>query len=98
MKAAHAIRQEQSAVSDEVESLAEEILNWARLRKLQINPVQALKLAQGGEVTALDTTYRANLVTGELIVTGADMHWRKTLARHKAESLISRWRQASSNL
>ncbi|MCF8586610.1 replication endonuclease [Enterobacter asburiae] len=98
MKAAHAIRLEQSAVSDEVESLAEEILSWARLRKLQINPVQALKLAQGGEVTALDTTYRANLVTGELIVTGADMHWRKTLALQKAESLISRWRQASRNL
>lgn len=98
MKAAHAIRQEQSAVSDEVESLAKEILSWARLRKIQINPVQALKLAQGGEVTALDMTYRANLVTGELIVTGVDMHWRKTLASHKAESLISRWRQAASDL
>ncbi|MES0301590.1 replication endonuclease [Citrobacter sedlakii] len=98
MKAAHAIRQEQSAVSDEVESLVKEILSWARLRKIRINPVQALKLAQGGEVTALDTTYRANLVTGELVVIGADMHWRKTLARHKAESLISRWRQAASDL
>lgn len=98
MKAAHAIRQEQSAVSDEVESLVKEILSWARLRKIQINPVQALKLAQGREVTVLDTTYRANLVTGELIVTGSDMHWRKTLARHKAESLISRWRQAASDL
>ncbi|MFH0364381.1 replication endonuclease [Escherichia coli] len=98
MKAAHAIRQEQSAVTDEVESLVKEILSWARLRKIRINPVQALKLAQGGEVTALDTTYRANLVTGELVVIGADMHWRKTLARHKAESLISRWRQATSDL
>jgi len=98
MKAAHAIRQEQSAVSDEVESLVKEILSWARLRKIQINPVLALKLAQGREVTVLDTTYRANLVTGELIVTGSDMHWRKTLARHKTESLISRWRQAASDL
>ncbi|MBY0632016.1 replication endonuclease [Enterobacter sp. NIC22-4] len=98
MKAAHAIRQEQSAVSDEVESLVKEILSWARLRKIQINPVQALKLSQGREVTVLDTTYRANLVTGELIVTGSDMHWRKTLARHKAEFLISRWRQAASDL
>lgn len=98
MKAAHAIRQEQSAVSDEVESLVKEILSWARLRKIQINPVQALKLAQGREVTVLDTTYRANLVTGELIVTGSDMHWRKTLVRHKTESLISRWRQAASDL
>ncbi|EFM0635774.1 replication endonuclease [Escherichia coli] len=95
MKAAHAIRQEESAVSEEVESLAQEIMGWAKLRKISINPVQALKLAQGGEVTALDTTYRANQLTGELIVTGADMHWRKTLARHKAETLISRWRQAA---
>lgn len=93
MKAAHAIRREESAVSEEVEYLAKEIMGWAKLRKIQINPVQALKLAQGGEVTALDTTYRANLVTGELIVTGADMHWRKTLARHKAEKLLSRWRK-----
>ncbi|MFZ5254066.1 replication endonuclease [Enterobacter roggenkampii] len=94
MKAAHALRQEESAVSEEVESLAKEIMGWAKLRKIPINPVQAMKLAQGGEVTALDTTYRANPVTGELIVTGADMRWRKTLARHKAETLVSRWLQA----
>ncbi len=95
MKAAHAIRQEESAVSEEVETLAQEIMGWAKLRKISINPVQALKLAQGGEVTALDTKYRANPLTGELIVTGTDMHWRKTLARHKVEALISRWRQAA---
>ncbi|MCK7224976.1 replication endonuclease [Enterobacter kobei] len=94
MKAAHALRLEESAVSEEVESLAKGIMGWAKLRKISINPVQAMKLAQGGEVTALDTTYRANPVTGELIVTGADMHWRKTLARHKAETLVSRWLQA----
>lgn len=94
MKAAHALRQEESAVSEEVESLAKEIMGWAKMRKISINPVQAMKLAQGGEVTALDTTYRANPVTGELIVTGADKHWRKTLARHKAETLVNRWLQA----
>ncbi|WP_440698196.1 replication endonuclease [Enterobacter asburiae] len=94
MKAAHALRQEESAVSEEVESLAKEIMGWAKMRKISINPVQAMKLAQGGEVTALDTTYRANPVTGELIVTGVDKHWRKTLARHKAEILVSRWLQA----
>lgn len=93
MKAAHAIRQEESAVSEEVESLAQEIIGWAKLRKILINPVQALKLAQGREVTALDTTYRANSLTGELIVTGADMNWRKTLAQHKVETLIKRWRE-----
>lgn len=95
MKAAHAIRQEERSMSEEVESLAKEIMGWAKLRKIQITQVQALKLAQGGEVTALDTTYQANHVTGELIATGADIHWRKTLARHKAETLISRWRQAA---
>ncbi|MFW7190996.1 replication endonuclease [Enterobacter sp. BNK-29] len=94
MKAAHALRQEESAVTEEVKFLAKEIMGWAKLRKISINPVQAMKLAQGGEVTALDTTYRANPVTGELIVTGADMHWRKMLARHKAETLVSRWLQA----
>lgn len=95
MKAAHAIRQEESAVSEEIESLAQEIMGWAKLRKISINPVQALKLAQGGEVTALDTTYRANPLTGELIATGADLNWRKTLAKHKAETLIHRWRAAA---
>lgn len=94
MKTAHALRQEESAVSEEVESLAKEIMGWAKMRKISINPVQAMKLAQGGEVTALDTTYRAKPITGELIVTGADKHWRKALARHKAETLVSRWLQA----
>lgn len=82
-------------MSEEVESLAREIMEGAKLRKILINPVQALKLAQGEEVTVLDTTYRVNPLKGELIVTGADMHWRKTLARYTAEALISRWRQVS---
>lgn len=41
------------------------------------------------------TQHSDNPLTGELIVTGTDMHWRKTLARHKAEALISRWCQAA---
>ncbi|HHN9662012.1 replication endonuclease [Escherichia coli] len=94
LKAAHAIRQEESTVSENVAALAEKIMSWARLRKIKINPVQALKLARGEEVTALDTIYRANLITGELIVTGVDMHWRKTLARHQTEDLTLRWRKA----
>lgn len=96
MKAAHALRLEESVVSEEVESLAKEIMRWAKLRKISINPVQAIKLAQGGEVTALDTTYRAKPGTGELIVTGADMRWRKTIALHKADLLIKRWRKTLS--
>ena len=52
-------------------------------------------LAAGHEVTVLDTVYRAHPVTGELLVTGVDIHWRKTLAKHKADTLINRWRQAA---
>lgn len=95
LKAAHAIRQEENAASEDVAVLSDEIISWAKLRKIQINSVQAMKLAQGREVTVLDTTYRANLITGELVTIGADTHWRKTLARHKADLLINRWRQAS---
>ncbi|WP_234781683.1 replication endonuclease [Enterobacter hormaechei] len=95
LKAAHAIRQEENAASEDVTVLSDEIISWAKLRKIQINSVQAMKLAQGREVTVLDTTYRANLITGELVTTGADTHWRKTLARHKAALLLNRWRQAS---
>ncbi|WP_431835335.1 replication endonuclease [Enterobacter ludwigii] len=93
MKAAHAIRQEENALSAEVESLAKEIMSWAKLRNIQITPIQALKLAQGGEVTALDTRYRANHLTGELIVTGSDVSWRKTIALHQAKILIARWKR-----
>lgn len=95
LKAAHAIRQEENEASEDVTVLSDEIISWAKLRKIQINSVQAMKLAQGREVTVLDTTYRANLITGELVTTGADTHWRKTLARHKADLLLNRWRQAS---
>ncbi|ELY2751994.1 hypothetical protein SMC68_004237 [Cronobacter sakazakii] len=68
-------------------------MSWAKLRNIQITPIQALKLAQGGEVTALDTRYRANHLTGELIVTGSDVSWRKTIALHQAKILIARWKR-----
>ncbi|MCW0941527.1 hypothetical protein RZ024_01780 [Citrobacter freundii] len=67
-------------------------MSWAKLRKIQISPVQALRLAQGGEVTVLDTMYRANKITGELVSTGVDMCWRKTIAIYQAEVLINRWK------
>ncbi|EPC0890962.1 hypothetical protein ACRV3R_000231 [Citrobacter freundii] len=95
MKVADAIRQEESVVSEEVQSLSKAILSWARSRKILISPVQALKLARGGEVWVLDNTFRANPVTGELIVTGTDIHWRKMLAHHKAEALLHRWKLAT---
>lgn len=95
MKVADAIRQDESVVSEEVQSLSKAILSWARSRKILISPVQALKLARGGEVWVLDNTFRANPVTGELIVTGTDIHWRKMLAHHKAEALLLRWKLAT---
>lgn len=93
MKTAHAIRQEESSISEEIKFQAKEIMGWAKLRKIHINPIQALKLAQGGEVTVLDTTYQANPLTCELIVTGADMRWRKTIAKYQTKKLIDRWRK-----
>lgn len=53
LKAVHEIRQQESVVNEEIESLAKEILSWVALRKIQNNPVQVLKLVQGKEVTAL---------------------------------------------
>lgn len=50
MKVADAIRQDESVVSEEVQSLSKAILSWARSRKILISPVQALKLARGGGV------------------------------------------------
>ncbi|WP_447723380.1 replication endonuclease [Enterobacter asburiae] len=96
MKAAHAIRQEESAVSEKVESLAKEIMGWARLRKIAINKLQAIELAKGREITTLDKSYRANALTGELVISGTDIHWRKTISTHKTKSLIHRWRKAVS--
>ncbi|HEH4466363.1 TPA: replication endonuclease [Citrobacter braakii] len=96
MKAAHAIRQEESAVSEEVESLAKEIMSWAKLRKIQINKLQAVELAKGRGITALDTIYQANINTGELVITGKDIQWRKTISTHEVEMLVSRWKKAAS--
>lgn len=96
MKAAHAIRQEESAVSEKVESLAKEIMGWARLRKIAINKLQAIELAKGREITTLDKSYRANALTGELVISGTDIHWRKTISKHETKSLIDRWRKAVS--
>lgn len=78
--------------------MADQVMACAKNRKIQISQVQALKLAQGAEVTALDTTYRANRITGELVITGANMNWRRTLARHKAEVLIKRWRESIASV
>lgn len=98
LKAAHEIRQGESALSKEIADLADQVMACAKNRKIQISLVQALKLAQGAEVTALDTTYRANRITGELVITGANMNWRRTLARHKAEVLIKRWRESIASV
>ncbi|WP_239043254.1 replication endonuclease [Citrobacter freundii] len=96
MKAAHAIRQEESAGSEEVEFLAQEIMGWAKLRKIQLNQLQALELARGRSITALDTIYKANNITGELVIIGKDIQWRKTISTHEVETLVGRWKKAVS--
>ena len=89
------IRRREQVLSPEIAGLAGLVQSWAKMKKVLISKPQTLQLARGNEVTVLDTVYRAHPVTGELLVTGVDIHWRKTLAKHKADTLINRWRQAA---
>ncbi|HDS6620661.1 TPA: replication endonuclease [Klebsiella pneumoniae] len=95
LKAAQEIRRREQVLSPEIAGLAGLVQSWAKMKKVLISKPQTLQLARGNEVTVLDTVYRAHPVTGELLVTGGDIHWRKTLAKHKADTLINRWRQAA---
>ncbi|HIH9806588.1 MULTISPECIES: hypothetical protein [Klebsiella] len=47
LKAAHVLRREESEVNREAAGLADQVPAWAKLRKIQINPLQILNLAQG---------------------------------------------------
>ncbi|SCC61661.1 replication endonuclease [Kosakonia oryziphila] len=94
LRAACELRKREQALTPEVETLAGQVQVWAQIKKIQISRVQAIQLARGEKVTALDTVYCANPRTGELVVVGADIHWRKTLAGHKVELLIEKWRKA----
>lgn len=94
LKAAHKIRQQEQVLSPAIAGVAGLILSWAQVKKVQISKPQAIQLARGKEVTVLDTVYRAHPVTGELIVAGVDTAWRKTLANHQANELISRMKKA----
>ncbi|WP_457998703.1 replication endonuclease [Klebsiella michiganensis] len=95
LKAVQEIRRREQVLSPEIAGLAGLVQSWAKMKKVLISKPQALQLARGNEVTVLDTVYRAHPVTGELLVTGVDIHWRKTLAKRKADTLINRWRQAA---
>lgn len=94
LRAAHEIRQQEQVLSPGIAVVAGQVLEWAQRRKIQISKPQAIQLARGNEVTVLDTVYRAHPVTGELIIVGTDQPWRKALADHKADDLMSRWRKA----
>lgn len=96
LRAAYELRKEEQTLTPEIETLARHVQAWAQIKKIQISRVQAIQLARGEKVTALDTVYCANPRTGELIVVGADIHWRKTLAGHKVELLIEKWQKAIS--
>jgi hypothetical protein len=91
MRAAQSLRQMDEKVTPLVASVAEQVKRWAKIRKVTVSEHQAIQLAMGKEVTVLDTVYQANLVTGELIVAGMDKQWRKSIAKHKATDLVSRW-------
>lgn len=91
LRAAQSLRQMEEKVTPLVADVAEQVQRWAKIRKITVSEHQANQLALGKEVTVLDTVYRANPVTGELIVVGMDPQWRKSLAKHKATDLVSRW-------
>lgn len=91
LRAAQSLRQMEEKVTPLVAGVAEQVQRWAKIRKITVSKHQANQLALGKEVTVLDTVYRANPVTGELIVVGMDPQWRKSLAKHKATDLVSRW-------
>ncbi|WP_392989736.1 replication endonuclease [Serratia ureilytica] len=92
LKTAHALRQSEQILSPSIASVAGRVLEWAQIKKVQISKPQAVQLARGNEVTVLDTLYRAHPVTGELIITGTNLPWRKTLSKHKVGELVSRWK------
>lgn len=91
LRAAQSLRQMEEKVTPLVSSVAEQVKRWAKIRKVTVSEHQAIQLAMGKEVTVLDTVYQANQVTGELIVAGMDKQWRKSIAKHKATDLVSRW-------
>lgn len=91
LRAAQSLRQMDEKVTPLVASVAEQVLRWAKIRKATVSEHQANQLALGKEVTVLDTVYRANQITGELIVVGMDQQWRQSLAKHKTADLVSRW-------
>ncbi|WP_392989662.1 replication endonuclease [Serratia ureilytica] len=91
LRAAQSLRQMDEKVTPLVASVAEQVLRWAKIRKVTVSEHQANQLALGKEVTVLDTVYRANPITGELIVVGMDQQWRQSLAKHKTADLVSRW-------
>lgn len=94
LRAACELRKQEQALTPEVETLAGQVQVWAQIKKIQISRVQAIQLARGEEVTALDTLYRANPSTGELVISGVDTEWRKTLGIYRTNNLITRWRKA----
>lgn len=95
LKIAREIRQREKLITPAVEALATEIQTWARIKKAHISRPQAIRLALGEAVTVLDTVWRAHPVTGELVVAGAFLPWRKTLAKHRSDTLVSRWKVAA---
>lgn len=97
LRAAKAIRENEEKLSPLVIDVAKHVKRWAKIRGIHVGEAQAMQLAQGKEVTVLDTIFRANTVTGELIVVGADKQWRKSIAKHQAADLVSRWKALAKN-
>ncbi|WP_261161145.1 replication endonuclease [Serratia fonticola] len=95
LRVAHTIRLTEQSVTTGIAELAGQIQRWAEIRRIPLSKPQAVQLAQGNEVTVLDSVYRANLNTGEIIRCGTFEPWRKAISRRETSSLIERWKSAS---
>ncbi|HHQ6631943.1 TPA: replication endonuclease [Serratia fonticola] len=95
LRAAHTIRQAEQPVTAGIAALAEQVQRWAEIKRVPVSKPQAVQLAQGNEVTVLDSIYRANLNTGEIIRCGTFEPWRKAISRRETSSLIERWKGAA---
>ncbi|WP_237162942.1 replication endonuclease [Serratia symbiotica] len=95
LRAAHTIRQAEQPVTAGIAVLAKQVQRWAEIKRVPVSKPQAVQLAQGNEVTVLDSVYRANLNTGEIIRCGTFEPWRKAISRRETSSLIERWKDAA---
>lgn len=83
------LRKQEQLISPEIAELVELVQSWVQIKKVQISKSQSIQLALGNEVAVHDNVYCVHPITGEIIVTGVDINWRKTISKHLSIELVS---------